>query len=161
MQGFEPADETQRSLADALRELQPAPLDVSCERIWYRAGVAAGRRQVNTWRAIAAGAVILAGVSLRFPYPAPDPVEPPRLVADHPKARIPQIAYPVPPEPVDPTPSTSYLALRNGLLEKGIDALPVEMPHQPPAMWNGPGKHSFDRFLPRQLAEPLEERGSS
>jgi hypothetical protein len=156
MQGFEPADETERSLADALRELQPAPMDVPPERIWYRAGVAAGRRQVNAWRAIAAGAVILAGASLRFPISAPPAIEPFRQIAREPKTPV-VVAAEAGPD--DTTESTSYLVLRNDLVEKGLDALPADLPRQRPAVWENLNRWDVEGFLPRRHGEHLGERG--
>ncbi len=126
----------QRELADALGKLKPAPSALDRGAVMFAAGRASGRRRVRLWQAAAVmlAACTLASLTVR---PGPATVVEVRTVtvSPDPPAEIPVVtpAEPVP-AAVDLPPTAtglfrpiegSYLALRNDVLARGLDALPT------------------------------------
>jgi hypothetical protein len=71
MQESDFLDPRDAELEAELGRLRPVAVGTSRERVWYEAGLAAGRRRVNVWRGAAAGmAVALAGVAVLAARPA-------------------------------------------------------------------------------------------
>lgn len=124
MQEPTPLGRAEQELEEALGGLAPAPAGISSEEVWYRAGLAAGRRRTNAWRAVAVCIAGAAGISILWgPKPVPLPAD--RIVVMH--------QTPTPPAPATITDrdtglvviSTPYLRLRDELVEKEAGSLPA------------------------------------
>jgi hypothetical protein len=121
MQEEQPLDPPERELAEALGRLELDPLGSEQRQIWYRAGVEAGRRRVNRWRAVAAVA-LAAGVALASARGSrPAPVE--RIVYVRAPAAVP------PPvaagDQLAPSrDAAAYPRLRDAILREGLSGLP-------------------------------------
>ena len=119
MQDPEQVNPTKPKLPEALQGLELAPLRSSPWAIWYQAGVEAGRRHANRWRATAAIALIAAGLSLvwnRRPLPA-GPIAQTHQIAPATTAVAAPDDHPI------STESAAYARLRDALLQRGLDAL--------------------------------------
>jgi hypothetical protein len=140
-------DDERRTLA-SLASLRPARLAGDFAPLALASLERSHRRQLRTWQAAAATLTIALGISLATSaarsLDAP-PVSPASLVAserpvDPPTPPAPRPVRPAPPAPGDATaPSqrplsprwaaSDFLALRNAVLEGGLDALP-QTPHR-------------------------------
>ncbi|MBA4119937.1 MAG: hypothetical protein C0513_04450 [Isosphaera sp.] len=168
---LEPAE---RAVVWALQGLRPARPSGSGDDVLYWAGVAAGRRQMRRWRAAAQGlSVVLAG-SLAWIGAVPGGVRPGEVIAAAPTqspdpAPIAQSAEPAPllgseprggllslvlgtPRP-DRSSLRSYLELRRGVIERGLDALPEPSPRAAAAEAARPRIRSGATL--RELSRPL------
>lgn len=123
MQEEQPLDPPERELAEALGRLELEPVRSSPGEIWYRAGLEAGRRRANGWRAVAAAVTVAAGLLLAFVHGRmPATVE--RVVyVREPAASTGAVAV-ASWEALRPESSTAYARLRDALLREGLRALP-------------------------------------
>ncbi len=123
MQPTEPL-ETFDGFADALRGLELQAPATSPAQLFYRAGYEAGKRSATTWKAVAASIALLGALAVAW------------TSHESRRDRIPIARVhsapvgPISSEPmVEQTPahlfSGSQLALRDALLQRGLDALPM------------------------------------
>ena len=132
----------QKSTEAALAGLRPAAPGIGPDALMFRAGRAAGIRQVRRWQAAASTLGVLLLVAMIFPRATPTPrivyVDRimPAATAQANQAR----ETPAPPENIHLAahrPSAlAYLSLRDDVLSHGVDALPSpaaepEHVHQP------------------------------
>ena len=108
-----------RQLPEALQSLELAPLRSSPRAIWYEAGLAAGRRQANWWRAVAAVVMLAAALAVGWDH---------RPANVGPMAQTHQIvpattAVAALDDHSISTESAGYARLRDALLQRGLDAL--------------------------------------
>jgi len=129
----------QRELAEALGALQPADVGLDRGAMMFRAGAVRARRRVRLWQATA---IVLAACTLASLTVRPDPVTVVEVRAlPDPPAETPLVTPAKPARAaVEPPPTATglfrpmeggYLALRNDVLARGLDALPT-----PPALAN-------------------------
>jgi hypothetical protein len=139
----------ERELVEAMQGLQPAPLQTSSREMWYQAGLAAGRRRANGWRAVAAAVTLAATLLVVSSHRTPSPVE--RYVY----VRTPAASVPVVPAAIDTTstPTASagpvasssstaeYLRLCDEAAQDGPMRLPYDSTATYPASYSphGPG----------------------
>lgn len=113
----------EQELADALSRLHPTPARTPMQQVWYRAGLEAGRRRAERWRAMAGAAGVAAVVLLAWglrPVPAP----PERVVYVERAAAPLAVAAVATSDPFPPSElSTGYLQLRDALALHGLEAL--------------------------------------
>jgi hypothetical protein len=113
----------QKSVEAALAGLRPAAPAVGPDVLMFRAGRAAGIRQVQRWQAAAStlGVLLVAAIVFRPAAPAP------RII--YVEKAVPVPTMPTTDEPADigpaaHTPSAlAYLTLRDDVLNHGVDAL--------------------------------------
>ena len=129
----QPADPRDREMMAALGLLKLPPPGASQRDIWYRAGVEAGRRHANTWKALAAVVALSASIALawdRRPVPAPHAV-----YVQH----VPPASHSTTTPAASATTATASLAyerMRERLIEQGLNGLP-------PIDFSGDGGQSF------------------
>jgi hypothetical protein len=112
------ADPQDQELMQALGKLRLSPPGLSQRDIWYRAGVDAGRRHANAWKALAAIVTVAAGVGVAMDHrPAPAP-------------RMTYVQHVERPATTDAKSGTSssaslaYERMRDKLVEEGLRGLP-------------------------------------
>ena len=123
----QPADSRNQELMDALGKLKPALPAASQREIWYQAGLDAGRRHTNAWKALAAIVTLSAGLALvldRRPAPHATFVR-----------NVEHSATTAAPASKTANPSLAYERLRNRLVEDGLSGLP-------PIDFSGDGEQS-------------------
>jgi hypothetical protein len=156
MQESEPIDPPERELEEALRGMRLAPMPMDGERLWYAAGLAAGRRRASAWRAAAAVVALAAGASLLW-RPKPPVVTVDRVVVVQREA--PPFAAPLLASEQDPQAlvhSADYLRLRDEVVQNGWQSLPVSAggageSAEPPRAWPLPRWNVSD--MPQRRAE--------
>ncbi|HEY8750384.1 MAG TPA: hypothetical protein VIM11_20540 [Tepidisphaeraceae bacterium] len=139
-------------LPNALRRLQPTAPQSSQRDIWYRAGLAAGRRRVNIWRSAAAAMTLVATLLLATAHRS-SPTAPQQQIAQRQspsQSAVPDIDQ-------STTNSTAaYARLRATITRDGFAALSSSDPPSsngtppPPSRHDSPGFNDSD-FLPANL----------
>ena len=148
MQEPRPLDHGEKELEKALGGLRLAPFAPDVEQLWYRAGLAAGRRRARIWQAVAAAVALAAAGAVTW-RPKPTPVFVDRVVT---------VRQDVPTEPVRaltaaedapaPIVSADYLRLRDAVVQKGLDAVP------PMAIGAGEAASPVRAWPPTELLDP-------
>lgn len=119
MQESEDLNPPERELARALQSLQLVPLQTSPRWIWYQAGLGAGRRRSNGWRAIAATTTLAAALLFVWGRHTAPPEE--RLVYVG-RESTPAVAVVAPTDAVSTTSlSAEYLRLCDEAIQDGLD----------------------------------------
>ena len=112
----QPADRRNQELMNALGKLKLALPPASQRDIWYQAGLEAGRRNANAWKALAAIVTLSAGLAFtldRRHAPAPR------------AAYVQHVEHPATiTAPATANASLAYERVRNRLVEDGLSGLP-------------------------------------
>jgi hypothetical protein len=119
-----PLNHDEREFVEALGGLLPAPPDVSEQRLWYEAGLRAGRRRTRAWGAVAAAMVLLA-VGVAALRPRGPIVYVDRVVPQETRQQGNRVTAPVAavPDYSRPAVSIDYVRLRDAVEQRGLDAL--------------------------------------
>jgi hypothetical protein len=118
MEKYDPLNSGQADLERALGALVPVPTRFTEPQISYQAGLLAGKRQVNRWRAVAVIALALTA------YTFVDRPRPPVVKNDQVADRSPQSQPETNPFNSPNIVAASYLRLRDAVVRDGWDALP-------------------------------------